>query len=188
MRRAIGLLALGLALFAAAVANGQPAPPAAPRSHLVEGGRSILLYPNERAILRVGGDGRLTLLGVSYISPERLLPPRPGPRGPENRGAWSEAPPGAIALMMGQVGADTLLKVESGIDKAFDYRAVMLLEGEGGPVQQPTSVCTVLPLLASYEQWERRHAGALVLGAFATRDTNEVVCPKPAPPAPAAVA
>ncbi|MEO8113332.1 MAG: hypothetical protein ABI655_03050, partial [Phenylobacterium sp.] len=145
---------------------------------------AILLYPNERVVLRVGPGGALTLMGATFAGPEKLLPPKPGPRGPENQGDWNDARPGTIALMMGQVGADTLLKVESGIDKAFDYSAVMVIEG--GPV--PTSVCTVLPLLSSYEHWEKRHASALMLGEFATRETNEVICPEPAVQAPAAVA
>jgi hypothetical protein len=47
------------------------------------------------------------------------------------------------------------------------------------PVREPTGVCTVLPLLPSWETWPNRRVNAILLSHFTPRDTNQVVCQEP---------
>ena len=80
----------------------------------------------------------------------------------------------SFALTLGGDGAQAGLKLDSGLSQALDYRAVLRVEGG----ERPGSVCTVLPLLASYEVWPYAIA-SVTLSGFATRATNEVVCDPP---------
>lgn len=162
-------LALGLILLMAGGAAAQV------RSGLSPDGRGLRLYPGERVVVRVGPGGVLDLVEARAAAPADAAPPRPGTRAPD--APLIDTPAGTVALLLGVQGGQSFLKVESGLSLAFDYRASL----RRGEVDEPTSVCTVLPLLAGYELWPYA-IGSMTLSGFATRTTNEVVCPQPPKP------
>jgi hypothetical protein len=167
VRSAALILALALA---APMAVGA----AEPASHL-DGKATVVVVPGERAILKLAPDGGLTLVAVKAARASDVLPPKPGrPKGPKEGNPLVATPEGTIEVNLVQVGDDTLLKIENGTSQAFDYQAAIL---NGASGRETTSVCTALPLLASYEQWPNRHVTALALSSFKPRATNEVVCP-----------
>ena len=178
MRGAAGLVAVVLALAPAAAQAGA--------SHLLND-TSLLLAPGERVTVRPAAGGRLTLVSAVPEDPAHALPPRPGPKGPGAGNPLIETADGTVSFLIGPMGDGAILKVENGTSKAFDYQAVLLLAGagEGAPVREPTGVCTVLPLLPSWETWPRRRVTGILLSHFVSRDTNQVVFQE-RPKAPAA--
>ena len=164
--RLAGILAVAVALAATAA-------DAAPRSGLTPDGKAVLVYLNERVTVRLAG-GKPVLVSVAAARPGEALPPKPGPKGPDAPVDLTDAPQGAAVFVASQVGASLALKIDSGLDQAFDYRAS---GSDGGDFP----VCTVLPLLTSYEKWDGRHAVALRLEDFRFRATNEVVCSASSP-------
>lgn len=165
-------LAMSLLLAAAIAAPAAAQPAAAWKSHLSADSRGLELYPHERVTVRLNG-GRLSLVSIVVAKDGEAAAPKPAVRGPDAPMTLVEAPPQTIAFILGEADGKSMLKIESAIDKAFDYRAKMR-SPQGSGV---TKVCTVLPQLAGYETWEKRHIEALVLSDFAARDTNDVVCP-----------
>lgn len=159
MRRTLAILALALAAGGAQAAT---------RSGLIEGGKAVVIYPDERVTVRIA-DGQLQLVSVEAARPGEALPPKPGPRGPDAPVDLTDAPQGAATFVLSQVGPDLALKIDSGLDAAFDYRAT----ATDGP---ELNVCTVLPLLTSYERWDGRHAVALSVSQFRFKSANTVVC------------
>jgi hypothetical protein len=159
---------LALALLAPAVATAQPKSAA---SHLV-GDKAVLLAAGERVVLKLGAAGVLTLVSVTPADPAAAAPPRPHAGGP-----LVDADDGTIALLLGGDAKAAMLKIDSGIGEAFDYRAAVLPSADAAGRGETIAVCTVLPLLASYENWPGRQVRFLLLSGFATRATNEVVCP-----------
>jgi hypothetical protein len=159
---------LALALLAPVAATAQPK---AAASHLV-GDKAVLLAAGERVVVKLGPAGVLTLVSVRPADPAAAAPPRPHAGGP-----LVETADGTIALLLGGDAAAAMLKVDSGVSEAFDYRAAVLPSADANGHGEPIGVCTVLPLLASYENWPGRRVPFLLLSGFATRATNEVVCP-----------
>jgi len=155
-----------LALAAAAPAGAQT------RSGLVEDGAAVAVFRGERVVVRPAPDGRLVLVVVRPVPPQSASPPKPGARLDDDPTA--DTAPGTIALVLGGGPNDTTLKIESGLDLAFDYRAALFRAPGARP--QPAKVCTVLPLLPGYETWPYPVA-SVVVGQVRTRTTNEVVCP-----------
>ena len=166
-------LALLLALAApAAVAQ------TAPRSHLLADG-GVMVAAGERVVLRRAAAGAPSLVSATPASAAEAAPPRAGTPGPDP----VVAADGNIVLLLGELNGDVLLKVQSGLGKAFDYEADLLVpQAGGGMTAEPASVCTVLPLLVGYEMWPKRHIAAVVVRNFRLRDTNAVDCPKPRRP------
>lgn len=159
------VLAAALALAATAPALAQT------RSGLVDDGHGVAVYRGERAVVRPAADGRLTLVAVRPVPAASALPPKPGVKVDDDPTA--DAIPGTIAIVLGGGPGDAVLKIESGLDLAFDYQATLVREPGGKP--EPAKVCTVLPLLPGYETWPYPVA-SVVLGRVRTRTTNEVVC------------
>ncbi|RAK58000.1 hypothetical protein [Phenylobacterium deserti] len=168
MRAAV--VALGL-LAVASEAVAEPF-----RSGLTPDGKGVLVYPGERITVRLA-EGAPAVVDVAAASSSDALPPKPGRKGPEAPVDLGGAPQGAATFILSQAGPDLALKIDSGLEQAFDYRAVST---EGGEL----AACTVLPLISSYEKWDGRHAVALRLGEFRFKATNEVVCSKSSPTSP----
>jgi hypothetical protein len=143
------------------------------RSSVSPDGRAVTLFPGERVVVRGVEGGALALVSSVRADPASALPPKPGPRGPDAP-LPDGAEPGTVAMTLGGDGGRTVLKLDSGLEQAFDYRAVLRV-GNG---ERAGSVCTVLPLLASWEEWPYAVA-SVTLSGFATRTTNEVVCDPP---------
>ena len=178
MRAAAGMVALALVTGASAAA-AEPAPPPPGASHLTDE-TTLLLSPGERVTVRLGSGGRLTLVSAIPEDGTHALPPKPGPVKPPGAGnPLVETPEGTVSFLAGPKGDGAILKVENGTSKAFDYQAVLLTGTDAAPVREPTGVCTVLPLLPSWETWPRRRVNAILLSHFTPRDTNQVVCQEP---------
>ncbi|HEY3697538.1 hypothetical protein [Phenylobacterium sp.] len=156
--------------LAAALAPAAPAPAA--QSAVSVDGRSLSLHSGERVVVRLQAGGVLALVSAVPAAASEAEPPKP--RSPAKDDAGPA--PGTIALTLGVEGARTLLKIDSGLSQAFDYRAT--LRRDGAAAGEAVGVCTVLPLLASWEHWPYG-VRSLTLSGFATRPTNEVVCPEP---------
>jgi hypothetical protein len=185
---AAGIAALALLLPPAAMADQAPSPAGA--SHLADA-TTLMLSPGERVTVRLGPGGSLTLVSVVPEDVAHALPPRPGRVKPPGAGnPLVETPEGTVSFLAGRQGDGAILKVENGTSKAFDYQAVLLIGPGSAPVREPTGVCTVLPLLPSWETWPRRQVNAILLSHFTPRDTNQVVCqePRKAPAAAAPIA
>ena len=146
------------------------------RSGLTPDGRGVVVYPGERITVRLG-DGGPSVLDVRAAAPDEALPPKPGRKGPEAPVDLGGAPQGSATFILAQAGSDLAMKIDSGLEKAFDYRAVA---ADGAEL----AACTALPLITSYEKWDGRHAVALRLGEFRFKTTNEVVCSKSSPKSP----
>ena len=142
------------------------------RSWLSPDGRSLTLYPGERLVLRLGPGAVINVISAQRVDPAAALPPKPGSRTAD--APLTMADPDTVTLLLGGDAAQTVLRFESGLSLAFDYRATL----RRGDADQPTSVCTVLPLLAGFEIWPYAVA-SVTLGGFATRSTNEVTCSTP---------
>lgn len=161
--------ALALALLA-------PAAGAAPAaSHLV-GPRAVLVAEGERVVLKPQADGRLALISVTPADPAAAAPPKPRSGAP-----LEDADDGTIAVLLGADAAGARLKIDSGLQQAFDYRAAAVADAQASGGGEPLAVCTVLPLLASYEAWPGRRVPFVLLSGVRTRATDEVVCPAGAP-------
>jgi hypothetical protein len=63
--------------------------------------------------------------------------------------ASGEPPAGTVRFSMTADPGMTMLQVENGTDRAFEYRARMFL----GRRSARTSTCTVLPGMAGFEHW-----------------------------------
>ena len=177
MRGAAGIAALALLLPLAA--SAAPAPSPAGVSHLADA-TTLMLSPGERVRVRLGPAGSLTLVSVVPEDVTHALPPKPGRVKPPSAGnPLVEAPEGTVSFLAGPMGEGAILKVENGTSKAFDYQAVLLMGPDAAPVREPTGVCTVLPLLPSWETWPKRQVNAILLSHFTPRDTNQVVCQEP---------
>jgi hypothetical protein len=168
-----GCAVLTTLALAAALAPGGAA--RAAQSSVSADGRTLSLAAGERVVVRLGADGVLTLVSAVPATAAEAAPPTPG-RPPKAAPAAPE--PGAIALTLGAEPSQSILKIDSGLSLAFDYHAA--LRREGAAASEATSVCTVLPLLASWEHWPYA-VRSITLSRFVTRKTNEVVCPEPAP-------
>jgi hypothetical protein len=178
MRGAAAIAALALVMGTSAAAAEQTRSPAG-ASHLTDE-TTLLLSPGERVTVRLGPDGRLTLVSVVPEDAAHALPPRPGvPKPPGVGNPLVETPEGTVSFLTGAMGDGAVLKVENGTSKAFDYQVVLLMGTDAAPVREPTGVCTVLPLLSGYETWPRRRVNAILLNHFTPRDTNQVVCQEP---------
>ncbi|HEV7386154.1 MAG TPA: hypothetical protein VGN89_14830 [Phenylobacterium sp.] len=165
-----------VALLLPLAASAAPAPSPAAASHLADA-TSLMLSPGERVTVRLGPSGGLTLVSVVPEDVTHALPPKPGRVNPPNAGnPLVEAPEGTVSFLAGPMGDGAVMKVENGTSKAFDYQAVLLAGPDAAPVREPTGVCTVLPLLPSWETWPKRQVNAILLSHFTPRDTNQVVC------------
>lgn len=162
------IVAFALALSGAAQAET--------RSALSADARAVTLFPGERVVLRLARDGALTLVSAATVDPASALPPKPGPK-PDDA-PLQTADPDTLALTLATRYGQTMLRLDSGLSLAFDYRVVLQAERGGRTVDEPTSACTVLPLLASFEVWPYAVA-SVTLSRFATRTTNAVVCSDP---------
>jgi hypothetical protein len=69
------------------------------------------------------------------------------PREPGNVPA--EVPAGAVRFTMGAAGGMTMLRVDNGTGRPFEYRAEIVLGGR----RARTSTCTVLPKVQGWETW-----------------------------------
>jgi hypothetical protein len=165
-------------LLAAVLAAAAPAALAqTTRSHLLPDG-ALFVATGEKVVLRIAGDGALTMVSAAPAQAADAAPPKP-----RSGVDPVQAADGAVTLVLGETGGDTLLKLQSGLDKAFDYDADLVQPQPDGTLkQEPTSVCTVLPLLAGYEHWPKRHVIGIVVSRFRLRDTNAVDCPEPTRP------
>lgn len=146
-----------------------------PRSQVTPQGM-VQVVMGDRVTVRLSDAGAPELVSVEAAPPGSAAPPKPG------AGRFEDAPSGTIVISLERIAnGDVLMKVLSGVSKAFDYQAILIHEaGPGRWTPEPTSVCTVLPLLQNYEHWPRREkAAGILLRRFQFRDTNEVVCPKP---------
>jgi hypothetical protein len=158
-----GLLALALSV-------ASPACAAPAKSAVSADGRTLTLAPGERVVARLGAHGRLALVSAEPAPASAALPPRPG------QGSLEPSAPGALAFLLGVQGGKSTLKIDSGLDQAVDYRATLRREAKGA--DEPARACTLLPLLASWEQWPYA-VSRLTLSGFAAKPTNEVVCSGP---------
>ncbi|MET0271848.1 MAG: hypothetical protein ABW360_02550 [Phenylobacterium sp.] len=151
----------------------------APSSQVTPQGK-VQLVVGDRMTVRFPAEGPPQLVAAGRAAPGDAAPPKPG------AGKFADTPPGAVVLVLERLGnGDVLLKLESGVSKAFDYRAVLIHERGGGFTPEPTSVCTVLPLLLNYEHWQNRpQVAGVLLSDFQFRDTSEVACVKPNDPLP----
>jgi hypothetical protein len=163
MARLGGLLALAMFL-------AFPAAAAPTKSAVSADGRTLTLAPGERVVARLGADGRLTLVSAGSAPASAALPPKPG------QGSLEPSAPGALVFLLGVEGGKSTLKIDSGLDQAVDYRAN--LRREAGAADEAARACTLLPLLASWEQWPYA-VSRLTLSGFAAKPTNEVVCSGP---------
>jgi hypothetical protein len=166
-----------LGLAAGALALTWPAAAAQAAGSRLQGESSLMLVAGERVTVRLGPQGRLTLISIQPAAAETAAPPRPGrPKPPSEGNPLVETEAGAIAAVLGSRDGTAWLRIENGTSRAFDYRADLVT----GATLQPTAVCTVLPLLSGYESWEKRAVPAILLSHFVSRDTSEVDCPQPA--------
>ncbi len=179
--RRLTAIVLATALGLAPVVAARPARAAEFGSHL-QGDTVLVLAAGERVTVRLAPDGKLAIANIQAANPQDAGPPKPGSRPKNDTAPFIEAPAGTLAFTLGGDDQAGLLKVENGGALAFDYQA--WIPHPGGPLE-PTSVCTVLPLLAGYEQWPKRHLSRLVLDRFTPRATNSVDCPQPSGPPPA---
>jgi hypothetical protein len=140
----------------------------------------VQLVVGDRMTVRFPAEGPPQVVSAGRAAPGDAAPPKPG------AGKFANAPSGAVVLVLERLGdGDVLLKLESGLSKAFDYRAVLIHELDGGFTPEPTSVCTVLPLLLNHEHWPNRpQVVGILLSDFRFRDTSEVYCVQPNDPLP----
>jgi hypothetical protein len=170
LRRRRGLAAALLAgvstLWAASPAAAQAA-----RSSISPDGHSLILAPGELVYVSMTA-GRLIMLSSVPSPPGAALPPKPG------KGDLDPGRLGAIGFLLG-VAADgkSTLKIDSGLSQALDYSAT--LRRDAASADEPARACTLLPLLASWEQWPYA-VSRLTLTGFAVKSTNEVTCSGPA--------
>lgn len=158
MRLAAALLAAGLAAGPAA---------AEVRSHVTREG-AVRVVAGEKVTVRLSHAIPPEIVKVEAVSDAEALPPKPG------QGQFADPPAGAVVLVLGREGERLHLKLESGVVQAFDYRARLV----GPDALQPVAACTVLPLLANYEQWSTP-ATEVEIAQVRFRATNEVVCSGP---------
>ena len=158
--------------FAAALA-WSPAAAAAAKSGLVEGGTGLRIERGERVAFKLTGGRRLEVVSSGAAKDADALPPKPGPGGPDR----AAAEPGTIVAILGGSSGASVLKLDSGISQAFDYKAASL-DAQGR--ETPLRTCTVLPLLPNFEAWTAR-ADVVVIRGLAVRASNEVTCVGPEP-------
>jgi hypothetical protein len=142
------------------------------RSAISTDGRTLTLAPGELVTARLGTDGRLTHVSTAPAPARDALPPRPG-RGD----LVPDAAHGTVSFLLGVESGQSTLKIASGVDKAVDYEA-RLRRGATTP-DEAARACTLLPLLASWEQWPYA-VSQLTLSEFQAKATNEVACSGPA--------
>lgn len=164
MRRIAPFAAILLA-FVSAAASAAPT-----QSSLSADKRTLSLAPGELVTVRLGAGGRLALVSAVPAPAGAALPPKPG------KGDLDPAQLGALVLLLGVADGKSTLKIDSGLSQAVDYGAA--LRREGAAADEPARVCTVLPLLAGWEQWPYA-VSRLTLSGFAVKSTNEVVCTGP---------
>lgn len=162
-----GAIAAAVLTALASPAAAQPA-----RSSISADGLALNLAPGELVFVRLAPAGRLTLISVFPAPASAALPPKPG------KGDLDPARLGEIGFLLG-VAPDgrSTLKIDSGLSQAVDYNAA--LRREAASADEPARVCTLLPLLAGWEQWPYA-VSRLTLTGFAVKSTNEVVCSGPA--------
>jgi hypothetical protein len=158
---------VALVVLAAAPAQGQTV-----QSGISADGRILTLIPGELVTARLGADGRLSHVSTAPAPASAALPPRPGQGDLE-----PDAPQGSISFLLGVENGQSTLKIASGLDQAVDYRAS--LRREAGAADEAARACTLLPLLASWEQWPYA-VSRLTLSGFQAKTTNEVACSGPA--------
>jgi hypothetical protein len=159
-------------LLALAVLAAAPAEAGAAQSAISADGRSLTLTPGELVTARLEADGRLVHVLTAPAPAKAALPPKPGQGDLE-----PDAAKGGVSFLLGVEGGKSTLKIASGLDQALDYRATL----RRGPssADEPARACTVLPLLASWEQWPYA-VSRLTLSGFQAKKTNEVACAGPA--------
>jgi len=153
-----------------AVLVAAPAAAAPTKSAVSADGRMLTLAPGELVVVRLDAAGRLALGSATPAPASAALPPKPG------QGSLEPSAPGALAFLLGVEGGKSTLKIDSGLDQAVDYRAALRRDGKAA--DEPARVCTVLPLLAGWEQWSYA-VSQLTLSGFAAKPTNAVVCSGP---------
>ncbi|HEX8644437.1 MAG TPA: hypothetical protein VF702_11055 [Allosphingosinicella sp.] len=124
------IAAAALAAAWAPLAQEAPKPPAAPAAS--ETADSLSIAMGETVVVRLGEGGR-GLLVVSRT--------RDDPEG--------EVPADSVRFSFGSVAGQSMLSVENGYGRAFEYRARMFL----GRRSATTSTCTVLPGISAFESW-----------------------------------
>ncbi|MDP3173226.1 MAG: hypothetical protein Q8M88_02180, partial [Phenylobacterium sp.] len=108
-------------------------------SRLGEDGRSLIVSRGEKVVFRLLEGGRLELVSTQPASEADALPPKPG------GAAAADPAAGTVTAILGGDAKASILKLDSGLSRAFDYRVATT----GG--QTSIKACTVLPLLASYD-------------------------------------
>jgi len=84
-----------------------------------------------------------------------------------------ESPPvgGTVRFIFTAIGDTRFLHVQNGYDRAFDYRARMF----AGRQSAQTSICTVMPRIASIENWQQP-IDRLELSDPRLSDQSEMTC------------
>ena len=115
---------------------------------------NLKLEPGQTLLFRIDADGKATDI--------RLVA--------------KDTPPanGEIRASFGSIGGNTSLEVLNKGPQAYNYKAVILDSADAGN-GKPTSVCTLLPGITSYELWPYPIA-AMVIGGFAPAPEGEMVC------------
>ena len=174
-------LSAGLAMAVFQDASGpEPAvAPSAPTSRVVNDGRGVLVLRGQRVVVRVAADGTLTLVSSASIDVASLSVPaiqngaKPTPEVAQALKVTAE--PGTVVLSLGGTQATgSLLKLENGLDRHVAYHAQIVRVTAGKAAAAPTSVCSVLPHIVSWEHWPEPVA-ALVAAGF-TDQSGPPVC------------
>lgn len=165
-------------LVAGIVAYGSQVPhPATPqqfegrRSSYVQG--TLNVVAGERATLRQNVDGTYDLVRVDRIEVRDVLPPPEGSRDHPNGAA-----PGTVRFSLHlRQDVGSLLKVENGQDQGLGYSG-FIVRIVGGQARGPakTSVCTVPPGMANFEQWPEPVI-QIVIGGLRRSDDAVPICP-----------
>lgn len=117
------------ALLAAPATTPAPAPAPASERALAK----ITIASGERVTVRVDDEGRFSVVR----------------RETSSSGEDTPVEPDTVRFMLGEMGPQTMLQVENGYGRGFEYRARMFR----GARSARTSTCTVLAGMATYEAW-----------------------------------
>lgn len=157
--------------------NAPVAHPATPqqfrdrRSSFVQG--TLNVASGERATLRQNADGTYDLVRVDRIEVRDVLPPTNG-----SNTAVNGADAGTLRFgLHARQDVGSLLKVENGQSEGLAYSGY-IVRYVGGQASGPdeTSVCTVPPGMASYEQWPEPVV-QVVIGGLRRSDDTVPTCP-----------
>lgn len=98
---------------------------------------SISIDPGETVTARIAGDPPGFVILSRETSP------------PADAGEPSPVADNVVRFVLNSEGDHAILRVDSGYDRTFHYRAVMVR----GERSMPTSICTVVPRLPGFETW-----------------------------------